>query len=75
MCPLDGLSSYFLIEFNGATYLLDTADLPPQFGRRVLARLAGIEDEWDWAVCTFIENMLETRRRLTRQLGSISWGA
>ncbi len=56
---------YFYLQLSdGKQYLYEAGNLPSQFGRRVMAELLGIPDEWDWAVFPHYDNIEKTYRKL-----------
>ena len=60
---------YFYFECsNKSMYLFDANDLPCQFGRKVIARILGCTDEWDWAIFPYHNRMIKTSNRLLPHL-------
>ena len=56
---------YFYFETSdGSMYLYNATSIPSQFGRKMITRLLGIPDQWDWEVYPYIDRMLETQGRL-----------
>ena len=57
-------SYVFFEDQNGNMYIIDDANVPSQYVRRLLAEDLGRPGKWDWAVCTFPEHAHATINEL-----------
>jgi SAM-dependent methyltransferase len=60
----DNRSYYFVAMTPAEGYLAADPIVSSQHARKVWARAAGKQDQWDWAACPFLENAKLTAMRL-----------